>query len=269
MIRYFTESPVIVGGVGGSGTRVVTEVMKRAGYFMGDDLNLSNDNMQLAGYFPKFRRLIQNNETLFEKISRTPLKMIRGRENFKQTFIHNALSKFENNMYSDWAHLSRQNTLWGWKIPANFVILDILADHFKGIIYIHTIRHGLDMSYSNNQNQLYNWGNYYGVPFQTLPLPKAALNYWIGANKKAIKQARELLNNRFLLLNFDQLCLNPEREIQKLIEFLECTDANIHNLSDIIKIPKTMGRYKDKDLSIFSKDELEEVEKLGFICEIN
>jgi len=267
MKHYFTESPVIVGGVGGSGTRAVTEVLKHAGYFMGDDLNVSNDNMQLAGYFPKFHRLIQNKETLFEKISRIPLKMIKGREEYKRTFIQNSLSKFEKIMFADWQRLSLQNMLWGWKIPGNFLIMDILADHYDGIKYIHTIRHGLDMAYSTNQNQLHNWGNFYGVSHQTLPLPKAALHYWIRANKKAIKQARELLNDRFLLLNFDNLCLNPEKEIRILIDFLECTDTNIQNLSEVIKTPKTLGRYKGKVLSIFSKEELEEVEKLGFSCE--
>ena len=266
MKHYFTESPVIIGGVGGSGTRAVTELLKRGAYFMGNDLNESNDNMQLAHYFPKFRRIIQNKETLFEKVSRFPGKLIKGNKTYKQTYIHNSLCDFEKQMYDDWKDLSLENTSWGWKIPGNFLILDILADHYRGLKYIHTIRHGLDMAFSKNQNQLRNWGDYYGISTHVIALPKVALSYWIKANKKAIQDARDILKNRFLLLNFDRMCINPENEIRKMIEFLGCDD--IINHIEIIKKPKTIERYKSEDLSIFSDSEIDEVKQLGFDCEI-
>ena len=40
----FGAPPVIIGGCGGSGTRVVAEVLIRCGYYLGADRNLANDN---------------------------------------------------------------------------------------------------------------------------------------------------------------------------------------------------------------------------------
>ncbi len=37
------NGPVIIGGIGGSGTRVVAEILTLFGYFMGHDLNSAGD----------------------------------------------------------------------------------------------------------------------------------------------------------------------------------------------------------------------------------
>lgn len=37
--------PVAIGGVGGSGTRVVAEIVRSLGYYLGGDLNSANDNL--------------------------------------------------------------------------------------------------------------------------------------------------------------------------------------------------------------------------------
>lgn len=43
--------PTFVGGVGGSGTRVVTDILIKMGTFMGDKLKLSNDYKDGDGKF--------------------------------------------------------------------------------------------------------------------------------------------------------------------------------------------------------------------------
>src|SRR6266550_6138718 len=37
--------PVAIGGVGGSGTRLVAEILRHLGYYMGRDLNEASDNL--------------------------------------------------------------------------------------------------------------------------------------------------------------------------------------------------------------------------------
>jgi len=51
--------PIVVGGLGGSGTRVIALMLERLGFFMGDDLNHAHDNMTLARGFPAMRDAIQ------------------------------------------------------------------------------------------------------------------------------------------------------------------------------------------------------------------
>src|SRR5262249_24496407 len=48
---------------------------------------------------------------------------------------------------------------WGWKEPNTHVFLDRLQTAFPEMKYIHVMRNGLDMAYSENQNQLKLWGS--------------------------------------------------------------------------------------------------------------
>ena len=55
MARCFESAPVVIGGVGGSGTRVAAEMVESLGFFMGDDLNHAHDNMRLARRFDEIQ----------------------------------------------------------------------------------------------------------------------------------------------------------------------------------------------------------------------
>jgi len=273
MSQHTISNPIIVGGVGGSGTRLIVDLLKNMNIFMGNDLNLSNDNMQIAYSFPTFRDLIQSKNT-----PKTPINQYWDRikpnffKRYQEKKIHDetkqiifeklSLSPFEKIMRHDFAQQPYNG--WGWKIPGNFLILEYLAEYFDNLKYIHTIRHGLDMAYSTNQNQLHNWGGFFGVDIQNLPLPKASLQYWIRANQKAMAVGNNLLKERFLLLNFDTLCQHPTQEIQLLANFLGLANHDVTALSKIVKIPDSLGRHKKHDLSIFDEEELEEVRNFGF-----
>jgi hypothetical protein len=53
------------------------------------------------------------------------------------------------------------------------------------------------------------------------------------------------------MVNFDKLCLNPEEEIRKIINFLQISDKiNINRLLSLPRVPESMGRYKKYDLHI-------------------
>lgn len=156
---------------------------------------------------------------------------------------------------------------WGWKEPNTHIYLPFLIRAFKDVKYIHVIRNGLDMAFSRNQAQLFNWGPIYGVSTDTkqFPLQKLSLQYWIKANKKAIEVGKSLGKN-FLVVNFDELCLNPQENMNNLLRFIgiEIDEIKFNELKNIIKVPASIGRFRDKNLSIFSEEEIAEVRKLGF-----
>ena len=272
MSQHPISSPIIVGGVGGSGTRLTVDLLKKMNIFMGNALNVSNDNMQIAPSFPIFRDLIQGKNIppktpinqYWERIKPNFLKRRSEKKlhHEKKRIIFKKLSQFEKIMRQDFARKPYNG--WGWKVPGNFLILEYLAEYFDDLKYIHTIRHGLDMAYSSNQNQLHNWGAFFCIDIQNMPLPKASLQYWIRANQKAITVGNNLLKDKFLLLNFDTLCQNPTQEIQSLTHFLGLHNHDVTELSKIVKIPYSLGRHKKHDLSLFDDEELEEVRKLGF-----
>ncbi len=54
--------PVIIGGVGGSGTRVIAELLSKIGYYIGNDLNNASDNLLYTLIFKRpnwFRKTLE------------------------------------------------------------------------------------------------------------------------------------------------------------------------------------------------------------------
>ncbi len=58
--QFDLESPVVIGGLGGSGTRVVAEILNEVGYYIGNK-NYANDNLWFAFLVrrPKWMRRTQ------------------------------------------------------------------------------------------------------------------------------------------------------------------------------------------------------------------
>jgi hypothetical protein len=60
---------VAIGGVGGSGTRIVAQLIKDAGFYLGSDLNSANDNLWFTLLFKRPRWFIRNSanrEVIFQ-----------------------------------------------------------------------------------------------------------------------------------------------------------------------------------------------------------
>ncbi|TMU83922.1 sulfotransferase [Bacillus sp. BHET2] len=241
--------PVVIGGVGGSGTRIVTEIVKQIGFFMGNDTNFANDNIALANLFFKqewYKEFTRMEEELF----------LQKLKEFEQSTLHSL-------------ELHSPNSIgWGWKKPPTHIYLDYLSHYFPHLKYIHVIRNGLDMAYSHNQNQPHHLGHFFAisVPESETLQPKASLDYWIKANQRAIHLGKSLLGKRFYVIRYEKLCENPNKEITRLINFLDPTliKRDINELTALISKPKTIDRYKQEDLSIFTKKDIQSVRELGF-----
>ncbi|PGZ96166.1 hypothetical protein COE51_18130 [Bacillus pseudomycoides] len=241
------HGPVAIGGVGGSGTRVVAELLKSLGYYLGPLNKSTNDNAEFFRLFGQpewFKMNYRNNEqAIFERL---------------KTFEEHMLKSLDFN-HSNYIG-------WGWKNPSTHIYIEFLNKYFKKIKYIHVIRHGLEMVYSSNQNQLFNWGDLYNIKPSSKRDQKASLQYWFASNERAIRLGQDLFSHNFLLINFNDLCANPQKEISRLIKFLELdeSDTNIDQLTKLIHPPKSLERYKHYDLSIFTEADFDLIRKLGF-----
>jgi hypothetical protein len=147
-------------------------------------------------------------------------------------------------------------------------MIDDIARNFKDCKYIHTVRHGLDMAFSNNQHQLHLWGECFGVdvPGDKQRLPQASYRYWVQANREALRRGQNLGADRFMLLNFDQLCRDPERELQKLAGFLhsEMTEHDLGKIKGFIKPPDSIGRHLQHGIDMFRGEDLSALAEFGF-----
>ncbi len=284
--------PVIIGGIGGSGTRVVASILQNLNIFIGSDIIATLDNITYTYLFkrPKWyyrnrdnTRQIKTGISIMEKsMTKTTPYSIK-----EFMFLLNATSgmaRYGHNIEKDgtgkWAfqrlnHIlfNRQKNLdnysgWGWKEANSHHILKDLNNYFDNMKYIHTIRHGLDMAYSKTQQQLFIWGPMFDIPIPRSKeeIPEASFRYWVEVNRRAITIGKELGQDRFYLLNFDELCTNPESEIPRLIEFIgiKADQEQIDKAINIPKTPKTKGRFKSHDLSCYKTEDLEFLESIGF-----
>lgn len=263
--------PVIVGGVGGSGTRVVAEMLKSFGFFLGRDLNSASDNLTYTLLFKRpewfrkhypFHRQFITGFRIMEKVMFTGRRLSVRERIFLERAVREMARKGHNPEMQgagDWP-LNRNEFIrnavaldlerycgWGWKEPNSHLLLEAFNMYFQDFRYIHTMRHGLDMAYSSNQQQLFNWGCLFNItiPQNQSDLPLASFRYWVAANRKVLETGRGLGNEKFLLVNFDELCMDPRPGVTRIAKFLGTDPAMelIEKASVMPVIPKSKGRY--------------------------
>ena len=285
--------PIVVGGVGGSGTRVVAQILGELGVYLGADLNKPADNLWFTLLFKRpawFRRASERNPAailagldVFERIMTgrfvwTPrvvrlvggawLDLLTGRHAMPQG-AQWGMRRIKRMVRGANRVDFGQYRAWGWKEPNTHLYLEYLTQHFPDLKYVHMIRHGLDMAYSSNDQQLRSWGWRYGLaaPENSADLPRAALDYWIAANQTTVEQGKRLLGERFMVLSVDALCKAPQPEIDKLLAFLDVgavPDEVRTRLYAMPRLPESAGRYKDAGLHPFSDEQIAAVRAFGF-----
>jgi hypothetical protein len=251
----YVPDPVAVGAVGGSGTRVVAQVLADAGVAMGAAHNVSNDAVE----WPPLEKFLR--PALLDHYSRN-------------TILCNAFNLFEKLLYLRRETLGLTGRI-GWKVPGTHLWLEELASYFPQLQYVHVIRHGLDMAYSGNQRQLRVWGHLLGLEasFDTdnRAAPADALEFWLRANEAAIDRADRLLNGRFFLLRFEELCDRPARELRRLLDFLgiQASDGMLAELAAKIRSPRSRNRYQQHPWrDDFSEPQLQRLAALGYTAEM-
>jgi len=264
---------IAVGALGGSGTRAIAEVLIQSGIYMGDDLNDPNDNLIFTRLFknPEWYRKSSDSQkqkrmSLFEnymkfnKLTLQELKELYLAAKSNPTFHSD--TKFYIRSAKKLFSKGKDSTKWGWKEPNTQIYMNELLDFFDELKYIHVLRNGLDMAFSNNKQQLNNWGWKYNILLNGQEsdneLAIKQLNYWIESTKDILEKSKKY-KNRFLLINHTDFCNNPKTEIDKLCEFAGI-NLSIGEKEILYRIPKNTGsnnRYKNKDLSIFESEKIE------------
>jgi hypothetical protein len=284
--------PVVIGGLGGSGTRLVATIVEDLGFYLGADRNAAGDNLWFTLLLKRSAWHRRNLERSDDRPARRGLEVLaKAMTGRRLTFADRAYvlaatvdvgrrgHDHKGNGTGRWA-LARARSLlsapsppaesrgWGWKEPNSHVYLRQLAKTFPGLRYVHTIRHGLDMAFGPKRGQLYNWGWLYGVdpPADSGLVPRAQLRLWVEANRRAVELGRELLGNRFLLVNFDRLCRHPQEGVEAIaaVAGVDLDPSSRDRLASLPKLPTTSGRYEGRDLRGFEAADLAALAELGF-----
>jgi GT2 family glycosyltransferase len=208
--------PGVIGATGGSGTRVLAEIVQRAGMFVGSDLNRSLDALDFAAFFDRWV----------------------GRELTPGTAAD--LRSLVNRQ-----HAEARGRPWGWKEPRSVYLLPFLAAELPGLRFLHLVRDGRDMALSDNQVQLRKHGDaVLGASEEAEALRSIAL--WREVNLRAADFGEQELGERYLRIRFEDLCEQPAVVAARVLRFFGL-EGDAQQAANEVQAPATLGRWIDAD----------------------
>lgn len=264
---------VIIGGSGGSGTRVVARVIKKLGISMSFDTNNSEDDLTFTLLLKRPYWLSENIEN-GEKICKYVriLKKIHQRKRLDTKSLLNIIDAAVDVAVRGRNRRSKGDPFWaakrllkilvhvtnncethqslGLKEPHTMLLYKQISKVLKNPIFIHVVRNGLDMAYSGNQQMMNNFGSMFGLdvdPYSSSP--ENALKFWILSNKYAIRQLQEEKDEKYLIVKFEEVCKRPYALVNEIANFLpiDCPIQKRTAAKEIPQVPETIGRYKQRN----------------------
>ncbi len=218
------SQPIILIGRGGGGTRLLSEMAKSLGVFLGNDLNISFDSVE---WVEKIYALA------IEKIT-TDFQPSSQRDFFWRDEVRShAMSILKEGG-------RKPSDMWGWKLPETTLIVPQIIECFPQARFVHLVRHPVTSCCrrSHMTSRLDN-------PIGAVALP-AAYDY-IGRSRGKIGtdpihihnaaswayqvdialSALETISdaNRNYLIKFENLCDNPAATLEELNCFLGLNNA--------------------------------------------
>jgi hypothetical protein len=156
---------------------------------------------------------------------------------------------------------------WGWKEPNTHVMLHRITPLEPRLKYIHVLRHGLDMAFSTNHKQIRRWGPDLLGPdhdYETCP-PPLKFRYWVEANQRLLPVA-ESMGQNFLWLKFEDVCREPQKSVEKLLDFIDIDfdETTVLKLAQMVRPPDSIDRWREHDLSQFPAEDLSCLGQFGY-----
>jgi hypothetical protein len=286
--RGKTAPPIAVGGIGGSGTRLIAGLLRELGFDIGPDLNESLDNLTFTLLF-KWRGVGDLDDARFADLWRIFEDAMTASGNARRLATADdwrarvrPLADADRPQHPRAWLVGRARALarlltaddrqppaaWAWKEPNTHLVIDRLLGLRADLRYLHVMRNGLDMAFSGNQNQLRLWGeSFLGRPVADTPADSLA--YWVAAHRRIDRIAADH-PGRVKLLNYDALCQDPEANLPELLAFagVDPDRATLDRLTPLIAPPESIGRHRAQDTSGFDPDDVAYVRQLGFEADV-
>lgn len=275
--------PLVIGGLGGSGTRVVADALLDGGVDLGRLLNGAQDNLVFTAMFKRPRWRARVGDEVIGRHLATFTRYSRGRR-----LTAGDVTRLLGCVVDHDPTVGRRESAgrvrralrrppragrapapaWGWKEPNSHLYLPQLIEHFPGLRFVYVARHGLDMAFNTNTTQLRLFGAQFGVPYPSGgpdEVAAAQLGYWIHMTRRALDLGARL-GDRFLFVRFDDVCRDPERELRRVADF-----AGVEPAPDVfatrvaaVTVPSSMGRWRDRPVPFLTDEQRDAVRGFGF-----
>jgi hypothetical protein len=280
--------PVVVGGLGGSGTRAIAEAFARAGIFMGSQLNPSHDHLcftllckrprwlpeRLLGPRPSTEIIealdVMERLMTGRPLDRAQLRILADAAADMASWGHDADGAMRGSAGFRIAADAIDSTppapgWWGWKEPNSHLVLPELVAAFPDLRYVHVLRHPLDMAFAANVNQLVTWGPSFGIRAESdreVARANSQLAWWLASTAMALETGRNL-GRRFAVLRFEDFCRDPAGLLTDTLKELEI-DLGAGAAVEHVKPPASTGRWRDHPWTELDPELLERARGLGY-----
>jgi hypothetical protein len=277
------DAPIVIGALGGSGTRVLAESLIDSGAFLGRELNRARDNLVFTALFRRPRWVARVGDEGVHRQLDTFVRYMRGGRYGARDYARLVGSVVDHDPERDLRESAQRvraalgdrpreaetaAPVWGWKEPNTHIFLPQLIEHFPGLRFVYVARHGLDMAYSRNKTQLRQWGERFGV---TIPgtdgaaEARAQLEFWVTMTRRALDLGSRL-GERFLFVRYDDVCREPQRELRRVLELagLNADADQLSRLAARVSRPDSVGRWRVHGTEPFSAEQVAAVGERGF-----
>jgi hypothetical protein len=231
-------SPLVIGGIGGSGTRAVLLLARGAGRYMGENLNEAGD--ALAFYEFADRWLGPYHATRVAE---------RGFGDRAQLVadLHRCVDRHR-------APADRGKP-WGWKQPRSIYFLPLLHEELPQLRFIHVVRDGRDIALGPQAMGVLDRAERAVLPDEVrrdAPVPMRLIELWSRVNALAADYGESSMGPAYLRVRFEDLCRTPEVVIASICEFEQAAlgrDA-IARLAKQVRRPSSIGRWHKAERSL-------------------
>ena len=282
--------PVGVGGVGGSGTRVIAAIVESLGFDPGVSRNSALDDLTFLALFKRpnayrdVRGLVPAGDPTAVAATRVfaavrsggyramtdLVPMVRASISLPSNSASPALSIGFGSMQRRLRRLGRLPAVlrhrppdgapWMWKEPNTLIFLPTLFARIGQLRYIHVVRDGLAMATSTNKYQLNNWGRLFGVERDERDDDVRQLIYWARANLAVM----DFLDERpeSLIVSHERTVSDPAAVAGEIGEFIGAplTDRTRRVIGDV-REPSDFGRTYTVPRQALTPDELADVSR--------
>jgi sulfotransferase family protein len=223
------KSPVVIGAMGGSGTRVIARLVEGAGVFIGTNRNRAEDAREFVEFYDRWINRYLGREVL-------PLSQAEQAAMARE---------FQDCVARHCATIPAPDLDWGWKEPRSIYLVPFFRKRFPSLKFIHVIRDGRDMALSKNQNQLRKHGEAVLDPASdSLPALVRSAILWSRINRAAADYGESVLGDRYLRVRFEDVCQDPKGATERIYAFLERSGADVSAALEVVSPPDSIGRWR-------------------------
>lgn len=238
------KPPIVTGAVGGSGTRLISNLLTECGVNLGPWVKPDSKDSRafqyfFSNYFQEMYMTIERGDTFSEPLM--------------QSFFE-AIQVHRNGMSDD--------AIWGWKQPRNIWSLPLFLTTFPDLKFIHLVRDGRDMAFSSNKSLLRDYGHMLLKTHYIESVVDARLELWEKTQRHIHEFSQKHLKpSHYLAIKYEDLCLNPKATLPALLDFIDYPyqEQTVDQLSAVIKPSSGIGRWQTADESLNLTDEVKEM----------